>query len=239
MGLDYRALLSRNQAQCLRSTEYLIRPYEPSDLPFWMETYERRCAHFIRPLDDWNWALETRLCQSFESEFLSVTLDGTVCGYTVSYVSSRDGACVIAEYAGDTAAILSVLGLLMERHDTQSMWMHVQGTQIALLDALARAGVRADRVHSKGTLLVLNFPQLIERVRPWIASRAGMNSATAICVREEDGHVRIQIGNEGIDFASRADATEFVFGNHERGRGQGVFARVFPVPSLWYGLNYV
>lgn len=239
VGLDHRLVLSRNEAQLLRSSEYALRPFDAADLPFWMEAYERKCAHFIRPLDDWNWALETRLCQLVESEFLSITLDGAVCGYTVSHVSSRDGACVVGEYAGDDAAVLSVLGPLMEQHNTQTLRMHVQGTQTTFIGMVARARIRMEPVHANGTLLVLDFPRLIERVRPWIASRVGMGPASALCVRVEEGGVCFQMGRDRIDFATPADATEFVFGNHQRDRGEGGFACAFPVPSLWYGLNYV
>ncbi|MCC6698924.1 MAG: GNAT family N-acetyltransferase [Candidatus Hydrogenedentes bacterium] len=239
VGLDYRLVLNRSEAERLRSADYQVQPYEAADLPVWMEAYERKCAHFIRPLEDWNWALETRLCQLVASEFLSVTLKGAVCGYTVSHVSNRDGACVVAEYAGDDAAIVSVLGLLMERHNTQTVRMHVQGTQTALIGMLAKAGVLMEPVHANGTLLVLDFPRFGDRLRPWIASQVGMASAAALSVREEEDRIYFEMGHERMDFASRADATEFVFGNHQRGRGHGVFARAFPAPSLWYGLNYV
>ena len=238
VGLDRRVLLGPAEAQRLRAAQYAIRPYEAADLPFWMEAYERKGAHFIRPRDDWDWALATRICQTAECDFVSITLEGAVCGYVVCHVSNRDGACAVMEFVGD-AAVASVLGLLMERHNTKSVRMHVQGTQLALLDMLTRAGATMEAVHSAGTLLVLNFPQLVERLRPWIASRIGLDVAASMRVREKDGHVKFQAGEDSIEFASRAEAAELMFGNHERNGGAGVFARAFPVPSLWYGLNYV
>jgi predicted N-acetyltransferase YhbS len=239
VGLDFRATVEPPASRALALGDVGIRPYEDGDLSVWTSAYQRKIAHYIRPAEDWSCALQSRVCQTHDADFLTVTYREMPCGYLVCRVSEDDWSCHVMEYAGDAVFVCAALELVMERHDVRVLRMAIQGTDPFLLDHLKFAGALLEPEHTSGTLLVLNFPQLIDRLRPWFEMTAGLENAHKLAVCQEGGRFAITCGDESVELDSLASATEFVFGHHERNRPTGVFARLFPVPTLRYGLSFV
>lgn len=239
VGLDYRAAVPLATAEGLAADAVGVRPFEDGDLGVWMTAYRQKVAHFVRTLEDWNCALQSRICQTYDSDFLTITHRGMPCGYVVCRVSEEDWVCRVLEYGGDALAVAGALQQVMERHDVKSLRMAVQGTDPILLQLLNGAGAAFEHIHISGTLLVLNFRQLIERLRPWFESVAGSEAAHSIQVRREGLGFAFTCGDESVELEDLMAATEFVFGHHERNRPTGVFAKLFPAPSLRYGLNFI
>ena len=239
VGLDYRGIVELTAARELAMDGVEIRPFEDGDRAVWMAAYRCKAAHFVRPLEDWNGALQSRICQTYDADFLTVTHHEMPSGYIVCRVSEKDWICRVMEYGGDAVVVAGALLRVMERHDVKALRIRVQGTDPVLLQVLKHAGVTLDPVHTSGTLLVLNFRQLIERLRPWFESTAGLEAASAIEVRRDDERFVFTCGDESVELENLVAATEFVFGHHERNRPTGIFAKLFPAPTLRYGLSFI
>ncbi|HNT35568.1 MAG TPA: hypothetical protein PKH07_11275, partial [bacterium] len=107
----------------------------------------------------------------------------------------------------------------------------------ALLESV---GLSLEPQPNVGTLLVLNMKQLMERLRPYFETRVGIQCAKAIVVKELDGDVFVFTdGQDELRVQGLQNLGDFVFGvSRERVAGS-VWSKVFPVPGLWYGLNYI
>jgi len=239
VGLDYRATVDLAVSRGLAMNDVRVRPFEDGDLSVWAAVYRQKAAHYVRPLEDWNGALQSRICQTYDADFLTLTHREVPCGYIVCRVSEEDWICRVMEYGGDAALVAGALLQVMERHDVRALRIRVQGTDPVLIQRLKHAGVTLDPVHTSGTLLVLNFRQLIERLRPWFESCAGLEAASAIKVRHDDARFVFTCGDESAELENLVAATEFVFGHHERNRPSGIFAKLFPAPTLRYGLSFI
>ncbi len=239
VGRDYRATVELAAARELALEAVAIRPFEDGDLPIWMATYQQKLAHYVRPSDDWECALQSRICQTYDADFLTITNDGTPCGYIVCRVSEEDWLCHIMEYAGEARIVAAALAQVAERHDAHALRLVVQGTDPILFAYLERAKFALEPVHSSGTLLIVNLQQLVDRLRPWFAARAGLEAAERLDVLRDGDRFVFTCGDASVELENLAAATEFLFGHHERNRPSGVFAKMFPAPTLRYGLSFI
>ncbi len=239
VGLDFRATVERAVADGLTIADVAIRPFEDGDLRVWTAAYQQKVAYYIRPTLDWASAIQSRICQTYDVDFLTITYAGRPCGYIICRVSQQDWRCRVMEYAGDAILVLGALAQVMERHDAKTLQLTVQGTDPILLEHLNRARASLEPIHTSGTLLVLNFRQLLDRLRPWFETTAGPEAARSLAVLTEEGRFVFTCGDESAELDDLMSAEEFVFGHHERNRPSGVFAKLFPAPSLRYGLSFI
>lgn len=239
VGRDYRATVELEAARDLALDAVAIRPFEDGDLPVWMASYQQKPAYYVRPSEDWEFALQSRICQTYDADFLTITNDGTPCGYVVCRVSEDDWLCHIMEHAGDARIVAAALAQVAERHDAHALRFVVQGTDLVLFAYSKRAGITLEPVHSSGTLLIVNFQQLVDRLRPWFATRAGLGAAERLDVQRDGDRFVFICGDASVELENLAAATEFLFGHHERNRPSGVFAKMFPAPTLRYGLSFI
>lgn len=130
--------------------------------------------------------------------------------------------------------------------------------------ASGNAGLTLQPASASGTLRVINFPQLMERCRPLLAERLGTKGA-AWLVFEADaapgsaaGGFTIRRGEERLRLPDLGTLATYVFGTAE-GHAPGVepaappagaphtagaslaadLSQALPLPTLWYGINYV
>ncbi len=239
VGLDSRVFVPLDAARRLPREDLSIAPFSEADVDFCQAAYVRKCAHFVRPRDDWDAFLLSRSCMSHEVDVWVVRVEDTPCAYVVCYKPADDTEVFVMEHAGDDTAVAAALWNVAGHFDAQSAAIHVQGTEPGLRELLVNAGARAEPMHSSGTLLLLNAPQLIERLRPWFETRIGMEAARDLRVAEDGGQYTFALGDERLVVSGKAEAAEVIFGNHDRAKPPGVLGRAFPAPGLWYGLNYV
>jgi hypothetical protein len=89
-----------------------------------------------------------------------------------------------------------------------------------------------------GTLLIINFEQLMARLTPWFEHRIGMAQAKALSFKQEGEQFVFSDGDKAV-VLDRGEAGTAVFGYPEKPLFSGLLAQVFPAPSLYYGINYV
>ena len=99
-----------------------------------------------------------------------------------------------------------------------------------------------------GTLLVINFVQFMERMRPLLAERLGSETARQLTFHAADDRFTIARGTESITLSGRGDLALYLFGSHDAGEsveplGSPALAtqlrQALPFPALWYGVSYV
>ena len=89
---------------------------------------------------------------------------------------------------------------------------------------------------------MLNAPQLVDRVRPLLREYLGAEADT-LAVGEAGAGFRAQAGAATHDMPNRGCLAHFLFGTREArptsAPSTGPLAEAFPLPTLWYGVNYV
>jgi len=100
-----------------------------------------------------------------------------------------------------------------------------------------------------GTIAILDFPRLCERLRPMFEETVGSETAQKMEFRERDGLYVISLGEDEVVIGDAHDAARLIFGDppdrDERteiaaqSRLSEVLDAIFPVPRPEYGLSYI
>ena len=161
--------------------------------------------------------------------------------------TTEDDPRVVAEFAGDRAALVCALGQLASERNI-ALCVHVLRADTVLASLLGGAAVPAVSAPTSGTLLVINFVQFMERLRPLLAERLGAETARQLAFHAADDRFTIARGGESITVKGRGDLALYLFGSHDYDEaiepiGSPALAaqlrQALPLPSLWYGLSYV
>jgi len=238
-GPGYRVSVSLDAARRIPREDLSVVPFTESDIEFCESVYERKTARFVRPRDDWDWFAESRSCMTHKVDLWIVRIGDAPCAYLVCHRPADDTEVFVMEHAGDDTAIAGALWNVAGHYNADSIAIHAQANERALRQMLVDAGGRSEPNHAMGTILLLNVPQLIDRMRPWFEMRIGMEAARNVRVMENDGQYTFAIGAEQLVVSGRMAAGEIIFGHHDRAIPPGLLSKAFPIPSLWYGLNYV
>ena len=225
----------------LRRTEMELAETTESELAGCAAAYAAKPTHFIRTDEEWGslLALKTAMCRDIR--ILSVRREGLFRGYCVATHVDNAGFCSIIEFAGDGFDLAAALPLLMQRLGAKTVKLRLQQGDVVLRTQLERLGADMQPVPTRGTLLLLRFPELMERLRPLWEQRIGAARARALSFRTYGEDLVFADGPSECR-ADIAQATAMIFGHPEAppaAGGSGVWADVFPAPTLWYGLNYV
>ncbi len=217
--------------------------HEGDDFSELSAAYEREPVRFLRPLDDWLWLRRSRTCMNKPARVWRLEREGQFAAYAVARRDLDDGALVVLEFAGDRAALVAGLRALADANGGESVRLAAAPWDAPLLAALQAAGSAPEPKPLMGTHLVVNFPQLFRRLRPWFAGSLGMKIADTLDAEQQGERVAFRVGDARVE-TSLAEATEILFGQAggeppELARTLGPLQAALPVPSLHYGLNYV
>ncbi len=88
----------------------------------------------------------------------------------------------------------------------------------------------------------------MERMRPYFTEVVGEASARGLVFEQRGDQMIFRYGGEAVVAENQGKAAEIIFGTHggkearplkEGGKAGEVLAEIFPIPALWYGLNFV
>ena len=145
------------------------------------------------------------------------------------------------------AALACALGQLASARNI-ALRVHVLRADTVLASVLGGAALPAAPAPFSGTLLVINFVQLMERMRPLLAERLGAETARQLTFHAAADRFTIAQGAESITVSGRGDLALYLFGSHDqdeaiKSSGSTTLAaqldQALPFPALWYGLSYV
>ncbi len=233
----------------------------PDDLPALAAIHEREAVRFIRPREDWTRAMACGIVMNTPSDFWAVDDGHGAIAYVVVHRPDRvrnrrpgDPSLLrVVECAGDRDAVAAAVTHLANHYGVAAVEVHVVASDVALARRLDGAGVAWRTEVTSGTVRVIDFPGLMDSARPLLAARLGDDFAAGLRFEADErpgsarGGFTVRHGAATIRIASHADLGPWLFGAPNNAfpavEGDGTLAATLagalPLPTLWYGLNYV
>jgi hypothetical protein len=238
VGRDLIGTVDLATAKALHDRSIHIDDFRESDLDACAALYDTRVARFVRPLDDWQWLVRSRSVMSQEVDINIARRKGAACGYFITGKKSKEGVKEVIEFAGGDSVIAGALKSMLALSASRAVKMRLQQGDTALKALLESAGVLLKPEKTMGTLLLINFPQLMARLKPWFEQRLGIARAKTLSFKQEGERFLFAAGDNAAAL-NRGEAATAIFGYPEKPLLTGVLAEVFPCPTLYYGANYV
>jgi GNAT superfamily N-acetyltransferase len=222
-----------------------INPLTDADLPLVMDCYRREPVRFSRTPEDYRRALRCGVVMNRPAEFLIVREEGAFRGYLI--VGQRGENVRAVEFAGDRRAILAALPAVYRRYVAHNLGWQVSHHDALFRDLCAAAGLPGTSVGVPGTVKLVNFPQLMERMRAYWEEVLGTRAATCLAFAQHGDEYVIRFGTDEL-VLNRDDATRLLFGTIDGAQAQRLpgcgelteaLGKILPLPCLWYGMNYV
>ena len=153
----------------------------------------------------------------------------------------------ISEYAGSHSAIVSSLYEIISRYELDELNFTVPEYDEDFLLGLRNLGLKGEKGFLLGhTTKIINFTRLMRAMLPYIEARIGEEVASAMGFGKDDKGFYINFRRKRFILHDEESLLKFVFGvpgrrpavpkNHELGR---ILKRIFPLPLVVPGLNYV
>ncbi len=218
-----------------------------ADLPLVRACYQNEPVRFLRPAEDYDRAIGCGVVMNRPSDFLVVRGEnGDLRAYLI--VGQRDGKgrARIAEFAGDRHALLAALPTVLRHCNASALGWQVPGHDVLFRALCVGAGLTGGPAAFPGTIKLIHFAQLMERLRPRWEELLGTNRAACLSFRQQNDTFAIRFGDDELA-ADRDTMTRLLLGAPDSEQ-QGKIERdrkltqilevILPLPCLWYGLNY-
>jgi GNAT superfamily N-acetyltransferase len=227
-----------------------VGPPCPADGSVLAALYRREPVRFLRPPSEWADILAGRWCMNRPARLLVVRRRGQLVAYAA--VRAPKGAdhepegTFLGEYAGCRHALACALPRLAELGESPDIRLAVPEWDSPLAAELTARGLRGLALSGHRTVKLVNFPQLLDRLRDLMVERAGPRAAR-LAAAAGNGKVSISLDAERLEL-SEVQACRMVFGGESgpdremlQGRGElgKVLGAALPVEMPWYGYNYV
>jgi predicted N-acetyltransferase YhbS len=217
------------------------------ELPLVMDCYRREPVRYLRSPEDYHRALESGQVTDPKSDCVVIRERGAFRGYAVVRRPGPNGNAWLIEFAGDRHAVLAALPGLLELYNAASIGFHGMGYDMLLQSLCANIGLQGTPCTTHGTFKLINFPQLMERMRPRMEELVGTKTAAKLRFGHSEAGYTFALGDEEFT-TDRDTATYAVFGT-PNGLPQAVrelpgplgdvLRTILPLPTLHYGINYV
>ena len=211
-----------------------------------IDCYQREPVRFMRPQDDYCYALQADRIMGSPCDIFVVRERGEFRGYLMAR-RPHNGRSQIVEFAGDRHAILDALPQIFRRYDLSELRWQVLRHDHLFRSLCTGAGLQPVPVPTDGTVKIINFPQLMQRLRPRFEELLGCREAARLAFAQEGEQYSFRYDEDEL-VTDRDTATRLVFGTVEGGETacleghdklSDVLQTILPLPCLWYGLNYV
>ena len=221
--------------------------------------YRNERVHFVRSRDDWVRAFDNQFVMDRKARFWCVWRRDRLSAYLVVHERQpARGAPLLAEFAGDRPDAAIALPAAVQRMRLEKVEVRVSDSDEDAREAFGRVAITEARIQSGyGVVLPMRLAGCMERLTPRIAEYCGEHVAHEVRFSEsregpgsragKDDRLTMTIGNQHAHILRRAEVAKFLFGTPEgvtpafEGAASVVVALrpAFPLPTPWYGLNYV
>lgn len=254
VGRDTAFALTPDRLASVPPRGVRVEVMQPEDLPLVMACYPQEPVRFLRLRDDYRYALQSRTVMNRLSDFLTLFEGGVFRGYIVlqrpldmnrqPLEEKRTG---LAEFAGDRHAVLAALPEIVRRYDLVQLRWQVMRHDHLFRTLCEAAGLPGAPSATPGTVKLINFPQLMARLKPRWEELLGLREAERLSFRQDGEQYRFRYDKTEL-VTDRDTATRLLFGTLDGAEaavleGHGalteVLKTILPLPLPWYGLNYV
>jgi predicted N-acetyltransferase YhbS len=262
VGNDRRYdLIAGAHAAALHRPNLRVAPAGPDDIDALAAIHATEPVRFVRPREDWVHAMDCTIVMNTPSDFWAVHDDHGPIAYLVVHQPDRlrnrpVGAPRLlrpVEVGGDREAVAAALPALLDHYGAAKAEVHVVASDTRLSSRLDAVGAEWHAEATSGTVRVIDFVGLMERVRPLVAARIGEAAASRLTFQADErpgsarGGFTIHDGASSVRIASHGDLGPWLFGApdnlvpsvHGDHDLAVMLCRALPLPTLWYGLNYV
>jgi len=245
VGRDSRFTVSAQELAGFTARDITVEVMKDEELPLVMECYRGEPVRFLRPLDDYRYALQCGVMMGKPSDILVVRDGDLFLGYVIMQRPRDNGVAQVVEFAGDRGILLAALPEIVRRYALNELRWQVQRHD-RIFHALC-SGLPATPISAPGTVKLINFPQLMARLQPRFEELLGRRAAARLAFRQDDQRYSFRCGGDEL-VADRDTATRLLFGTVDgqealmlEGHGDltEVLKAILPLPCLWYGINYV
>ncbi len=222
----------------------VVDAIDPADLS---ACYHNESVRFVRIPDDWNWALETRWVMDRPSQFYRVCFGNRLIGYVIAQEPDGSGIVRVAEYAGSRVGVLVSLPLILSDLKGQRIDWTVLRCDSVFRSLCESVGLEGQPTPTHYTLKVINYQQFMNRMRPYFEERVGRRTAMALDFWQQGDRYGIRVGRDQW-VTDRDTMTRTLFGTvsgeesgllPSEGSVRSFLEQVTPMPTLWYGINFV
>ncbi len=196
------------------------------DIPPVADLYEGEPVRFVRPLEDWHFFLKSHMCMNEPSNLFIMCAKG-VSAYAVVTEKPIEGCIKVTEFAGDRRLLLGGLFELARERGADGAHLSVMDWDNSMLDLLRKQGCEEKAMNMPGTTRIINFPQLIEKLKPRFET-------LRVSASEEDDDLILNVGEDTFTYDIAA-AAQLIFSEKNV---PSILKDALPVPIPWYGLTY-
>jgi predicted N-acetyltransferase YhbS len=211
------------------------------------DCYRHEPVRFLRLPEDYARAWKSRYVMNRASDFLVIREGSDFRGYGILQRPGEERRAGLVEFAGDRHAVFAALPELFRRYSLTALGWQVQSHDALFRALCASAGLPGEPRTTPGTVKLINFPQLMERLRPYWEERIGRQEAAQLAFWQEADRYGVRSGGDAF-VTDRDTATRLLFGTPDGAEAQATagagalrqtLERMLPLPTLWYGINYV
>ncbi|MBI3947203.1 MAG: GNAT family N-acetyltransferase [Armatimonadetes bacterium] len=222
------------------------------NVPALLRLYQSRPVRFERPLEDWERLLGARMLMDRPSECLGVWEGNALVAYAgvqVPNARGRPSLPRVLEHAGSESALFETLAAIADRYGSERIEVVVMPATHDPGRLLATVGSEEQETAFRGTVGIINPARFLDAFRPYLQERLGRADAARLEIEPlESGGARFRAAGERYNLDTMGRLTALVFGGSTPeardvpAPSPGIapfIERMFPVPLLWYGYNYV
>jgi hypothetical protein len=217
-----------------------------------VNVYQREPVRFKRSLEEFK-MLADRVhleAKGLLNIFISYWADKPI-----SYIALTGGLgqkmmseLTVSEYAGSRIAVIKTLYEASKILSAKYIKLPIPYGDWEFVRLLDKIGLKPKASYAPASLAVLNPVNFIERIRPYVEEKIGVN--TNFNVKVYDDCFEIYVLGESIKLEDPKSFTTLIFGKPEIIRNPDapkfdfskvpeIFKKAFPMPTVTYGLNYI
>lgn len=231
-----------------------IRLWREEDLPVLGELHAAESVRFVRPPEDWRALLgaERTINEKAETHIV-FSKDGSPLAYLACRVpgsgSLADDEVRIDEMGGCRRAVVQALSLLADHYGVRRVSLECLASDREMIHAAGDLGWSIERTGFHGTVGMIDPAGFWRSCRGYVHERLGRISED-LQLRGKGEGAEIIFGEERLALPGMQDLTRLVFLPEWRrdelqldlppeGELRPILQRLFPLPLVSYGLNYV
>ena len=239
--------MKRSDLERFDHADVEVLAYREDDLQDVVAAYESEPVRFHRTLDDFRYELESGEAIWRKARVFVVRKEGEFQSYVIVQEPEEGKMRVgnVAEYAGVRTAIVGAVKPIFEARELEQAVFHVPYHDREQIYLFRQGGLTVDGESLPGTIKIVNFPRLMQRLSGYVAERLGRERSALVKFDQGEDKAGISFEQQRFEIDNRA-LVALVFGTHD-GREKEIMSEaeelakilhvLFPLPFPWPGLD--